>query len=88
MIYNVHGDLVSAEDVLVPPKSRDLDVTQTLRLIKIAFHHDASFSIQFHDLFQISIIHIFKYGVGRKQLYSSRSKARLPMNVTPMVYVY
>jgi hypothetical protein len=42
MVYNAHGDLVDAQDQLRPPTSSELSVTQTLRIIKLAFHHDAS----------------------------------------------
>jgi hypothetical protein len=42
MVYNEYGELVDAQSVLNPPKSNDMTVTQTLRVIKKGFHHDVS----------------------------------------------
>ncbi|KAG0648420.1 hypothetical protein D0Z07_5263 [Hyphodiscus hymeniophilus] len=39
MVYNEYGELVSAYDVLHPPKSKDMSVLQILRIIKKTYHH-------------------------------------------------
>jgi len=42
MVYNEYGELVEAQSVLNPPASKDLTVTQILRLIQKAYRHDVS----------------------------------------------
>ena len=42
MVYNEYGELVSAQSLLIPPTPSELSVTQILRVIKKAYHHDVS----------------------------------------------
>ncbi|KAI9049289.1 hypothetical protein LZ554_007135 [Drepanopeziza brunnea f. sp. 'monogermtubi'] len=40
MVYNQYGELVEERELHVSPKSEDLNVTQLLRVIRKAYHHE------------------------------------------------
>jgi hypothetical protein len=42
MVYNEYGELVDERTLRKSPKPEDLSVTQLLRVIKKAYHHDVS----------------------------------------------
>lgn len=42
MVYNEYGELVEAKSVLSLQSSRDMNVTQIMRLFKKTYHHDVS----------------------------------------------
>lgn len=42
LVYNEYGELVDIEKIKRPPNSADLSVTETLRLIRKAYHHEVS----------------------------------------------
>lgn len=44
MVYNEYGELVDAHSHLQTKNTQDLSVTEILRLIKKAYHHDVSSS--------------------------------------------
>lgn len=44
MVYNEYGELVDAHSHLQTKSTQDLSVTEILRLIKKAYHHDVSSS--------------------------------------------
>jgi len=43
LVYNEYGELVDIEKVRRPQTSADLSITDTLRLIRKAYHHEVSF---------------------------------------------
>jgi hypothetical protein len=42
LVYNEYGELVDIEKIKRPHSSADLSVTETLRLIRKAYHHEVS----------------------------------------------